>query len=61
MGRGDIRSRKGKIAAGSYGKARPHKVAAPAIPVKAAKSEDAEKAPKAKKAPAKKKAEAGAE
>ena len=26
MGRGDIRSKKGKIAAGSYGNSRPHKV-----------------------------------
>lgn len=26
MGRGDKRSRKGKIFAGSFGKARPHKV-----------------------------------
>lgn len=28
MGRGDIRSRKGKIAAGSFGNSRPHKVKA---------------------------------
>ena len=26
MGRGDIRSKKGKIAAGSYGNSRPHKL-----------------------------------
>ena len=26
MGRGDIRSRKGKIKAGSYGNSRPHKL-----------------------------------
>jgi 30S ribosomal protein S31 len=41
MGRGDIRSKKGKIAAGSYGNSRPHKE----------KAKPAE--PKAVKAPAK--------
>ncbi|MCC6533263.1 MAG: 30S ribosomal protein THX [Burkholderiales bacterium] len=37
MGRGDARTRKGKIFKGSYGKTRPHKVkkAAPARPVAA--------------------------
>ena len=51
MGKGDSRTRKGKIYTGSYGNARPHakvtagKPAAPAAPAK--------KAP-AKKAPAKK-------
>lgn len=54
MGRGDRRTRKGKIWRGSFGKKRPHKArvvaAAAAEPV-------AEKAP-AKKAPAKKAAKA---
>lgn len=32
MGRGDKRTRRGKIAAGSYGKTRPHKTAKKAAP-----------------------------
>lgn len=34
MGRGDKKTRKGKIFAGSFGKARPHKVAAKVTPKK---------------------------
>ncbi len=35
MGRGDKKTRKGKIFAGSFGKSRPHKVAAKVTPKKA--------------------------
>ena len=50
MGKGDKKSRKGKIAMGSFGKSRPHhiKKAAVAVPVKEEKEADA--APKAEKA-----------
>ncbi|HQV77588.1 MAG TPA: 30S ribosomal protein THX [Chitinophagales bacterium] len=48
MGRGDKRSRKGKIFAGSFGKSRPHKVKSKATP----KKEKVEAKPK--KGPAKK-------
>lgn len=52
MGRGDIRSRKGKIAAGSYGNSRPAKL------VKSTAAATEEKpAAKAKKTASKKKAE----
>ncbi len=51
MGRGDGRSRRGKIFKGSYGKTRTHKVKK-AVPVKKAA---APKATGAKKAPATKK------
>ncbi len=37
MGKGDIKSRRGKISNGSYGKARPHRVKA-AAPVAKAKT-----------------------
>ncbi|MEP7269738.1 MAG: 30S ribosomal protein THX [Saprospiraceae bacterium] len=54
MGRGDKRTRKGKITIGSYGKSRPHKVAvkaaAPAPVAKAPKAAEAPKAEKKKKA-----------
>jgi 30S ribosomal protein S31 len=51
MGKGDKKTRKGKIAMGSYGKTRPHNVkTAPPIPSeKVEKSEVAEKPEKAKK------------
>jgi len=52
MGKGDKKSRKGKIAMGSYGKSRPHhiKKALPAIPAeKAEKAEKVEKPVEAKK------------
>lgn len=50
MGKGDKKSRKGKIAMGSFGKSRPHhiKKAANTVPLK--KEKDAEAAPKAEKA-----------
>ena len=63
MGKGDRRSRKGKIWAGSYGvtrkkKKKTHGAFVPkvkkAAPAKAAVAETEEKASKAKKAPAKK-------
>lgn len=52
MGRGDKKTRKGKIAIGSYGKTRPHQVkkAAPAVALPKAE----EPAEAAKPAPAKK-------
>jgi len=46
MGRGDKKTRKGKIFAGSFGKARPHKVKAKETP----KKETAEKAKPKKRA-----------
>lgn len=57
MGKGDMKTKKGKITAGSYGNSRKRKetVAVVAPKVKTAK---AEKAPAAKKAPAKKAAKA---
>ncbi len=55
MGRGDKKTRKGKIFAGSFGKSRPHKVAAKATP----KKEKVEVKPK--KGPAKKAKAAAAE
>jgi ribosomal small subunit protein bTHX len=56
MGRGDRKTRKGKIAIRSYGKARPHKVAGKAGAVKKAAPKAAAKkaAPAAKKAAPKK-------
>ena len=55
MGRGDIRSKKGKIAAGSYGNSRPHKLKDKPVAETAEKVDKAEKAPeKAKKATKKK-------
>ena len=46
MGKGDKKTKRGKITIGSYGNSRPHKVAPPAI-------EAGEKKTKAKKATAK--------
>ncbi len=46
MGRGDKRTKKGKIAAGSYGNSRPHKLTKNTASVKKTK---ATKKPKAKK------------
>lgn len=57
MGRGDKKTRKGKIFAGSFGKSRPHKVAAKATP----KKEKVEVEVKPKKGPAKKAKAAAAE
>jgi 30S ribosomal protein S31 len=57
MGRGDIRTKKGKIKAGSFGNARPKK----ALAKTAAPVATEAVAPKAKKAPAKKKEEAATE
>lgn len=62
MGRGDRRSRKGKIFRGSYGNSRPQRTKASAKPAaakkdKAAKTEKPAKKAPAKKAAAKKKAE----
>jgi 30S ribosomal protein S31 len=56
MGKGDKRSRKGKIFKGSYGNSRPHKVkkATVAAAPKKAKAEKPAKKAAAKKAPAKK-------
>jgi len=52
MGKGDKKSRKGKITMGSYGKSRPHNVKknAPAIPMdKAEKAEASAEVPKPEK------------
>lgn len=54
MGRGDKRTRKGKIAKGSFGNSRPHKSKKKAVIPSAKKA--AAKPAAAKKAPAKKKA-----
>ncbi|MBS1611949.1 MAG: 30S ribosomal protein THX [Bacteroidetes bacterium] len=57
MGRGDKRTKRGKIFAGSYGVSRPHKPnkGAAAVAIEAAAKEKPAKAEKtAKKAPAKK-------
>ena len=43
MGRGDIKTKKGKIAAGSFGKARPAKQPKAAVPAAAPKAEKAAK------------------
>jgi len=58
MGRGDKKTRKGKIFAGSFGKARPHKITAAVTPKKVkvtaeteAKPKKAKAAPKAKVKP----------
>jgi len=59
MGRGDIKTKKGKISSGSYGVLRPHKkakqvaVAKPKAKKSAVKKVETDK-PVAKKAPAKK-------
>lgn len=55
MGRGDIKTKKGKIKAGSFGKARPAKIATKtatkaAAPKAPKETEVAEKKPTAKKA-----------
>ena len=50
MGRGDKKTRKGKIFAGSFGKARPHKVVAKATPKKAVVEAKPKKAAATKKA-----------
>lgn len=55
MGRGDIRTKKGKIFAGSFGNSRPQRTAAAAV---VATEPKAKKAAPAKAAPAKKKAAA---
>ncbi|HMV13770.1 MAG: 30S ribosomal protein THX [Chitinophagales bacterium] len=53
MGRGDKKTRKGKIFAGSFGKSRPHKVKAKATPKKEVTETKAKKgAPKKTKAAA---------
>ena len=49
MGRGDIKTKKGKIKAGSFGKARPAKVVAKAVAPKVSEPKAEKKAP-AKKA-----------
>lgn len=56
MGRGDIKTKKGKIFAGSFGKSRPAKVAGKDVAPKAGAAPKAEKAekPAAKKAAPKK-------
>ncbi|MEP6940443.1 MAG: 30S ribosomal protein THX [Rudaea sp.] len=57
MGRGDRKTKKGKISIRSYGNARPHTAKKAAVGVKktpAAKTAVAKKAAPAKKAPAKK-------
>ena len=54
MGKGDKRTRKGKIYANSYGNVRPHGVVS--VPKVKAKLVATPKAPVLKKAPAKKKA-----
>jgi ribosomal small subunit protein bTHX len=56
MGRGDVRTKKGKIKAGSFGNARPRTANIKPSATAAVVTEAA--APKAKKAPAKKKEEA---
>ena len=60
MGKGDKRSKRGKITIGSYGKTRPHKVKTTASPVVAvvAKPAPAVKAPKAAAPKAEKKKKA---
>ena len=58
MGRGDIKTKKGKIAAGSFGKSRPAKQPKA---VATAKAEKPEKAEKAEKKPVEKKKAAKAE
>ena len=50
MGRGDKRSRKGKIFAGSFGKSRPHKVKSKTTPKKEKVEAKPKKAAAAKKA-----------
>lgn len=54
MGKGDIRTRKGKTSAGSYGNKRPHSEAATPAKQPAAKPAAAVKKAPAKKATAKK-------
>ena len=49
MGRGDIKTKKGKIAKGSFGKSRPAKPAKKAVAVAANKEEEAPKKKVAKK------------
>lgn len=49
MGKGDKKTRKGKIAIGSFGKSRPHHVKKATAPVTAEKEATAPKAEKAKK------------
>ncbi|MCC6584123.1 MAG: 30S ribosomal protein THX [Chitinophagales bacterium] len=49
MGRGDKKTRKGKIFAGSFGKARPHKAAVKVTPKKEVVEVKSKKAPAAKK------------
>ncbi len=56
MGRGDKKTRKGKIFAGSFGKARPHKVKATVTPKKVAVKAEVEAKPKKAKATLKAKA-----
>ena len=49
MGKGDKRSKRGKIVIGSYGKTRPHKVAAPVVTDEDKKKKSTKKGPAAKK------------
>ena len=49
MGKGDKRTKRGKITIGSYGKSRPHKVATSAAAVPAAPAKAAATTPKADK------------
>lgn len=49
MGKGDIKTRKGKIRAGSYGKSRPRKFATAVIEQKPAKKKTTPKKTSAKK------------
>ena len=51
MGRGDIKTKKGKIKAGSFGKSRPAKVAAKTVAPKEAAVPKATAAPKAAATP----------
>ena len=50
MGKGDKKSRKGKIAMGSFGRSRPHHIKKVAAAVPLEKENEAEAAPKAEKA-----------
>lgn len=53
MGRGDIKTKKGKIFAGSFGKSRPQRTASAAVVPTEPKAEKAPAAPKKKAAPKK--------
>lgn len=49
MGKGDIRTKRGKISAGSFGNSRPHKVGQPTTTVAKPKAKKAAPSKKAKK------------